>query len=236
MAAVKALDLFCSAGGATKGLQRAGFHVTGVDIVKQPRYCGDAFHQADALDPPVRLADFDFIWASPPCHAYSSAAHRQRAAGKVYPDLIAAVRHVLIAARMAWCIENVPGAPIRGDVVLSGAQFDLDTHRTRVFEISGFPIPFALSRQHKGTAQNGDLATLAGHGSKGSHYRRGMKLRDLPMLQRERLARRNSVAGWRLAIGCPWMSQAELSQAIPPAYAEYIGRAAMAYLSERTAA
>ena len=39
----RALDLFCCAGGATKGLQRAGFHVTGIDKEKQPRYCGDAF-------------------------------------------------------------------------------------------------------------------------------------------------------------------------------------------------
>lgn len=58
----RALDLFCCAGGASKGLQRAGFHVTGVDIKPQPRYCGDAFHQADALTFP--LDGFDFIWAT----------------------------------------------------------------------------------------------------------------------------------------------------------------------------
>ena len=31
----RALDLFCCAGGATRGLQEAGFHVTGVDIKPQ---------------------------------------------------------------------------------------------------------------------------------------------------------------------------------------------------------
>lgn len=50
----RALDLFCGAGGATKGLQLAGFHVTGVDIAPQPRYCGDVLHQVDAMTFPLK--------------------------------------------------------------------------------------------------------------------------------------------------------------------------------------
>src|SRR5579864_4184083 len=102
---MRCLDLFCCAGGATKGLQRAGFHVTGVDIKPQPRYCGDEFHQADALTFP--LTGYDFIWASPPCQSYSSA---MRHLATPQPMLIDAMRARLEASGAAWCIENVLGA------------------------------------------------------------------------------------------------------------------------------
>ena len=44
------LDLYCGAGGCTRGYQMAGFHVTGVDLVRSSNYCGDDFIQADALE------------------------------------------------------------------------------------------------------------------------------------------------------------------------------------------
>src|SRR4051812_30803731 len=105
-----ALDLFCGAGGATKGLQRAGFHVTGIDIKPQPRYCGDFFILGDALRPMLNLAQFDFIWASPPCQAYSLSSHSQRLGGKVYPDLVEPTRELLARAPGPSVIENVVGA------------------------------------------------------------------------------------------------------------------------------
>jgi DNA (cytosine-5)-methyltransferase 1 len=156
MSKPRALDLFCCAGGATKGLQRAGFHVTGVDIKPQPRYCGDAFHQADALTFP--LEGFDFIWASPPCQAFT--ALRFMPTAKDHPNLIPETRARLVEANIPYCIENVPGAPL-GDsgylIMLCGTMFGLQTRdgraelrRHRLFETS-FSIPLRPACQPWGT-------------------------------------------------------------------------------------
>ena len=163
---MKALDLFCCAGGATKGLQRAGFHVTGVDINPQPRYCGDAFIQGDALE--VDLRGYDFIWASPPCQAYSRLRHLHP---KDRPELIPSVRRRLVASGTPYCIENVEGAPL-GDsgflIMLCGTMFGLQTkdgrgelRRHRLFETS-FSIPLRPRCQH------GDASPLSVCG-KGGH-------------------------------------------------------------------
>ncbi len=156
------LDLFCGAGGVSMGLHRAGFDVVGVDNRPQRRY-PFPFVQADALRPPFDLSRFDLIWASPPCQRYTRIWNGLDEKRQRYPDLIDPVRHMMRGYAMT-VIENVIGAPIRPDIVLTGAQFDLPIVRDRVFELVGFSVPFALVRQHRGTVSNGDLACIAGHG------------------------------------------------------------------------
>lgn len=132
-----ALDLFCGAGGTCVGLQRAGFRVVGVDCVRQPDYPGE-FILGDALQPPVDIADFDLVWASPPCQAYSSGGFFARRQGVEYPDLMAATREAL-GGHPVTVIENVPGAPMRADLTLTLPMFENFTmRRKRIFELT-FP-------------------------------------------------------------------------------------------------
>ena len=75
------LDLFCKAGGCSRGYDMAGFEPVGVDVQPQKRYPYE-FIQADALEV-LRdhdfLEKFAFIHASPPCQCYSrNQASEQR--------------------------------------------------------------------------------------------------------------------------------------------------------------
>lgn len=201
---MKALDLFCGAGGATKGLQRAGFHVTGVDIKPQPRYCGDVFIQGDALE--ADLSGYDLIWASPPCQAYTQAAASQRNAGKVYPDLMAATRDRLKASGTPFIIENTPGAPMRVDIILCGSLFGLRTIRHRWFECS-----FDVFHLMPNCDHHPNPVVCVGNGTPTwSRAKNGGKC--------------HSVQEWREALGINWMTHKEMSQSIPPAYSEYLAR------------
>ncbi len=197
----RCLDLFCGAGGATKGLQRAGFHVTGVDIKPQPRYCGDAFIQADAMEFP--LEGYDFIWASPVCKKWT-IAKTILDSGERWPDQITPIRQRLKNMSAPWTIENVVGAPLNNPVRLCGTMFGLAVYRHRLFE-SNFQVlvPFhacddATTNASRGMSTGGKYICVAGHNFLVEEGRRAMAI--------------------------DWMVGSELSQAIPPAYSEFIGR------------
>lgn len=204
---MRALDLFCGGGGAAMGLHRAGFEVTGVDLTAQPRY-PFTFHQGDAMAWP--LEGYDLIWASPPCQAYSASTLAHRRAGKEYVDLLAPVRARLKAHGAPYVIENVVGAPMRGHTILCGTMFGLPLLRHRLFETS-FPISSLLPPcQHKG-----DEIPVYGHGS--PSWNRARHVRHL-------------IAEKRTAMGIDWLNRDELSQAIPPAYSEWLARQWLASL------
>jgi DNA (cytosine-5)-methyltransferase 1 len=123
------LDLFCGAGGAAVGYDRAGFEVVGVDIVDQPRYPFE-FHQADALTFP--LDGFDAVHASPPCQHYARVT-RWRGSAEAHPDLLGVVLQRLRPGLMPWVVENIPEAIPAPDLMLCGSSFGLPVRRHRHF-------------------------------------------------------------------------------------------------------
>lgn len=207
----RGLDLFSKAGGCSAGYTWAGFEMTGVDHEPQPRY-PYRFILADALEyVEAHGHEYDFIHASPPCQAHTSLQGRW---GREYPDLIAATRAALKATGKPYVIENVPGAPLENPLMLCGSMFDLRVIRHRLFETDPaiwFPPGRcshprgAVGRQgHRGADR--EWITVTGHFS------------DVPLAQR--------------VMELPWMTQAELAQAIPPAYTEWIGREMLAMMTE----
>ena len=217
------LDLFCGAGGAAVGYHRAGFDVVGVDIKPQPHYPFE-FHQGDALevladldgwadDLPMPVAPFwdrrrfDAIHVSPPCQAYSVATPDKSRC----PDLLPQTRRLLEQTGLPWVIENVPGAPMRADYVLCGCMFGLDVERRRWFETSwhGFSM--------RPPCNGHEVIPVFGGGDAGSNTQRRRRRLGLPPI---------SIEDKRRAMGIDWMTRDELSQAIPPAYTEWVGRAA----------
>lgn len=205
------LDLYSGAGGCAVGYHRAGFDVTGVDVAPQKNY-PFAFHQADAL---AYLAahghEYDAIHASPPCQAYSTSTSRNRRAEyRAHADLLAPTRQALQAVGRPYVIENVPGSPIHGVIMLCGSSFGLDVRRHRWFESSvmifGLPCDHRLQTPRFRSLDShraGVLASVVGvHGH--LNYPGEFALRCK-------------------AMGVDWMTNQELSQAIPPAYTEFIG-------------
>jgi len=200
------LDLFCGGGGAGEGYHRAGFNVVGVDINPQPRYPFE-FHQADALE---YLADhwmnFDVIHASPPCQRY---ARITRISSKNdHPDLLQPTIDALIATGKPYIVENVPGAPMINYMMLCGTMFGLNVFRHRLFVTNPMMLMSPAMCNHYDRSSNG--------GRNGDQKHPEAKFITVT----------GSVSPIRKAeeaMGIDWMNRKELTQAIPPAYTEWIG-------------
>ena len=204
------LDLFCGGGGAAMGYHRAGFDVTGVDIAPQPRY-PFTFVQADALTFP--LDGFDAIHASPPCQAYSIANNIH--GNTEHPDLLPATRARLEAWGGPWVIENVPGSPMHHYVTVCGLALGLGVKRHRWFESNvGLLVP-PCPHGHPG-----DWVSVFGHTVLERGHVIGKAKGGGNRIKRKHLG----VERGRQAMGIDWMTREELSEAIPPAYTEHIGR------------
>ena len=207
------LDLFCGAGGAAMGYYRAGFDIVGVDNRPQPRY-PFIFVEADALEYcQVYGAGFDAIHASPPCQGYSVS--RNNGYHQDAPLLIPATREALVSSGRPFIIENVVGARValHHPYLICGASFGLGIRglqlsRHRLFEASiTLHVPSC-------THTPGRTIGVYGHGTNQWH-------RDLHG--------DFSVAECRQAMGISWMPRHVLSQAIPPAYTQHIGRQLLAH-------
>ena len=187
----KLLDLFCGAGAASVGYERAGFDVTGVDWFPQSSYPFDCY-LADAMTFP--LDGFDVVHASPPCQRYSHATpHRTRAG---HPDLLDAIFRRLVESGLPFIVENVPLSPMVPDVVLCGSMFGLTVRRHRWFATRPRLTRPAPPCRHDGLLAFEDADEKV----------------------------------YAAAMGIDWMTNRESKQAIPPAFAEFLGRQMLAVL------
>lgn len=201
------------------GYWQAGFRVVGFDIEPQPSYPFE-FHQMDVFDiDPAKLAErVQLIHASPPCQYYSVTHYRHGV--DRFAALIEPTRDLLRRTGLPYVIENVEGAlkALENPIVLCGSSFGLRVRRHRLFEtnVSGvtgpdcehawqddhacFLVKVGTERAADGNRYTGIVPVYGGGHMANGHFHKSV------------------------AMGIHWMSKVELSQAIPPAYTNHIGR------------
>lgn len=203
------LDLFCCAGGAAVGYQRAGFDIVGVDILDRPNYPFE-FRRGDALDLGLDyLRSFDLIHASPPCQNQAAItkgtnAHRRH----LHDDLYPAVSTMLALTGVPYVIENPAAQP---DVILCGEMFGLGVLRHRRFELGGW---YALAPGHPP------------HRGRVGGWRHGVEYTGPYVAVYGDGGGKGTIAQWQQAMGIDWTDdRRELAEALPPAYTQWIGEA-----------
>lgn len=213
------LDLFCGAGGAAVGYHRAGFDVVGVDNRPQPRY-PFSFVEGDALEflasPWVDLSRFAAIHASPPCQDHSPAMTAAKR-GTAWM-LTATIRRLQDLGR-PFVVENVPGARrvMPSAYPICGKALGLAPLKRHRLFLTNFPmlVPECTCRPLRD-----QVVSVYGE----------LRISDR-RTRADRPSMRAGVDKARELLGCHWMTGDELSQAIPPAYTEFIGEQLLSSLA-----
>ena len=123
-------------------------------------------------------------------------------------------RQLLIASGKPYVIENVTGSPLQNWAQVCGSGLGMTLQRHRWFE-SNVPL-WGVPCAHGQNAWNPDY----GHAT-------GRKRRRVPVIGEWRIKKHLQDE----AMGIDWMTLPELSEAIPPAYTEFIGNQLLAHLT-----
>jgi hypothetical protein len=135
--------------------------------------------------------------------------------GGTHVDLVAPTRELLDASGLPYVIEQPNGrAEIRKDLSLCGEMFGLGVLRHRNFELGRWTVARPAHPKHRGRVRGYrhgrfyDGPYVAPYGSGGG---------------------KATVPEMQTAMGITWTDvREELTEAIPPAYSEWIGRALLA--------
>jgi hypothetical protein len=233
------LDLYCCAGGATRGYQRAGFRVHGVDNVPRPNYCGEHFTQMDAIFALLELKSAgdlagtgrpDLIHASCPCqhdNFLTRGTNQSKGWGREHVQLVPETRRLLDIIGIPYVIEQPSGGTmIRPDLTLCTDMFDTGpapwVRRHRDFEISGFTVPQPVHPKGPVAGHRGYVRGYRGrHGDTPGFFRDGPYVAAYG-----EGGGKATMKEMQHALGIDWTDvREELTEALPVWYTEYIGNA-----------
>ena len=206
---MRVLDLFCGAGGASRGYAMPGVEIVGVDWVEQRQY-PYTFIKADAMTFP--LDGFDVIHASPPCQGYARMRWYEH-------DNTWMLRHTidrLAETDAAWFVENTNDVPYwhghtfmlcgasLGCITRDGSRLFLARHR-KFWSNQSINAPECACRWYRknGWVVAGVYGNSAGNGP-------GFKSIKSNTEQTNEL------------MGIDWMVRRSIVEAVPPRYTRFI--------------
>ena len=171
------------------------------------------------LDPAWIAANFDAVHASPPCQ-FGTSLRSAPGTRKDHVNLIPATKLLCDASGLPWIIENVEAKAVkphmRGALRLCGSTFGLgaegcELRRHRLF-LSNVLLFSEPCRHRRGAPV---IGVYGGHARRRAAAHGGRGSRDA--------WEGGHLGAASTALGIDWMTLAELSEAIPPAFTEYLG-------------